>query len=353
MPPFARFLIRRVIAIPVTFILVTAVLYGLLMLTPPETRASLYMPRNASRMTVQGIRNMTNRIIETHHLNDPYPVQYTIWLGSLMRGELGWSPALNGDVKELLIKRSGITLELTLYSLLFFIPLGLVSGVIAGWRHNRLADHAFRLSAFISTSLPQFILAIMLIAVFYIWLHWFPLERVTTATSSIISSGQFKQFTGLVTIDGLLNKRPDVTLDALWHLVLPVISLSLVHWATLGRVTRVSVMDERQKEYILSGKARGIPARSLVWKHIFRNIIAPGLTSSALSAASLFTGVIVIELTFNLKGISSLIMDTVNTPDTAVTMGFSVYSVVVILLLMLVLDVIQAVIDPRVQFGEI
>lgn len=353
MPLFVRFMIRRLFGIPVTFIVVTAVLYAFLMLTPAATRASLYMPRNVARMNAQGIRNMVERIIETHHLNDPYPVQYTIWLGSLVRGEMGWSPALNGDVRQLLIKRSGITMELTLYSLLFFIPLGLASGAIAGWRHNRMADHAFRLSAFISTSLPPFILAIFLMAVFYIWLHWFPLGRYSSATSSILASGQFNQYTGLVTIDGLLNNRPDVTLDALWHLVLPVISLSMVHWATLGRVTRVSIVDERQKEYVLSGKARGLPARSLLWKHIFRNIIAPGLTSSALSAASIFTGVVVIELTFNLKGISSLIMDIVNTPDTAVTMGFSVYSVVIILLLMLILDVIQAMIDPRVQAGEI
>lgn len=353
MPPLIRFLIRRLIGIPVAFIIVTAVLYALLMLTPVENRAALYMPRNVARMNVQGIKNMTNRIIETYHLNDPYPVQYSIWLGSLAKGDLGWSPGLNGDVKELLLKRSGVTIELTLYSLLFFIPLGLVGGAIAGWRHNRLADHAFRLSAFISASLPSFILAIILIAIFYIWLYWFPLERMSHATNDLLASGSFKQYTGLVTIDGLLNLRPDVTLDALWHLVLPVVSLSMVHWATLGRVTRVAVIDEKQKEYVISGKARGIPARALLWKHVFRNIIAPGLTSSALSAASIFTGVIVIELTFNLKGISSLIIDIINTPDTAVTMGFAIYSIVVILILMLILDVIQGIIDPRVEAGEL
>ncbi len=353
MPPFARFLIRRIIAIPVTFILVTAVLYGLLMLTPPETRASLYLPSRVDRMSPQAIKNFIDNTIVTHHLNDPYPVQYAIWLGSIVRGELGWSPVLRSDVNDLLIRRTGVTLELTLYSLLFFIPLGLVSGAIAGWKHNRLADHFFRLSAFISTSLPPFILAIILMAIFYIILHWFPLGRLGLESNSIVSSENFRQYTGLITIDGILNRQPNVSLDALWHLVLPVISLSMVHWAILGRISRVAVVDERQKNYILAASARGISARSLLWKHIFRNIIPPGLTSSALSAASLFSGVIVIEMTFSLKGISSLILAIINIPDTAALMGFSVYSVVVILLLMLALDVIQALLDPRVQAGEI
>lgn len=353
MSPFVKFIIRRLIAILVSFFIVTAMMYAFLMLTPAETRATLYLPRRIDRMSAESIQRMVRQIVETHHLNDPYPVQYAIWLGYLARGDLGTSPTLQGGVRELLMERSGVTLELTFYSLLLFIPLGLVSGALAGWRRNGNMDHGFRLSAFISASLPPFISAIFLMAIFYVWVHWFPPGRLGTESNAIISSPEFIKYTGFLTIDGLLNRQPGVSLDALRHLVLPVITLSMVHWATLGRVTRVAVIDERKKEYIVAGKARGIPGKVLLWKHVFRNVIAPGLTSSALSAASLFTGVIVVELTFNLRGVSSLIMAIQNTPDTPAMMGFAIYSVVVILLLMFLLDVIQAVIDPRVQAGEI
>jgi peptide/nickel transport system permease protein len=139
-------------------------------------------------------------------------------------------------------------------------------------------------------------------------------------------------------------------LDALRHLVLPVITLSLGYWGLLGRVARSAVIEEQHKEYVTAARARGVSERLLVWKHIFRNTLTPTLTSSMLSTAALFTSVFVVEIIFNFRGVSSLVVASFTyTPDAPTLLGFAVYSVLVVLILMLVLDLLMALLDPRVR----
>jgi len=351
--PFLRFLLYRLLSIPVTLLIVSLILYGTAMLFTPEQRASLYLPKSLpSNLTEEDLQRLTRLIIRRYHLNAPFPVQYSLWLGNLLRGQWGYSPVMRDDVLDALISRTPATAELTLYSLLFFVPLGLVSGVIAGWKKGRGPDNRFRLLAFIATSIPPFILAILLLTIFYIGLYWFPPERISTANSLLIRSSNFHTYTGLITLDGLLNGRPDITLDALRHLVLPVLTLSLLHWATLGRVTRAAMIEELQKDYIIAARARGIPERKVVWQHSFRNTFAPALTSATLSAAALVTGIYVVEIIFNFHGVSEIIVRSMEfIPDAPAALGFSIYSVMVVLVLMFALDIVQAAIDPRLREG--
>ena len=354
MPPFLRFLISRLVSIPVTLFVITAVLYGFVMLTPPEVRASLYLTAGASspRLSEAQIQRLLDNVIQQYHLRDPYPVQYAYWAMNLLKGNWGYSPVLHDDVLDALLHRTPVTAELTLYSLVLFIPLGLVSGVLAGWKRNRSADMRFRFSAFMATSLPVFILALILMGIFYVGLGWFAPERLSIRNAMDIRDGTFLTYTGLLTIDGFLNGRPDIAVDAARHLVMPVFTLSLLHWATLGRVTRASMIEELQKDYILAGKARGIPDQDIIWKHALRNVLSPALTSSALSAAALFTGVFVIEVIYNFKGISELVViGTLGIPDAPTVLGFAIYSVIIVLALMFILDVMQAIFDPRVREG--
>jgi ABC-type dipeptide/oligopeptide/nickel transport system permease component len=165
------------------------------------------------------------------------------------------------------------------------------------------------------------------------------------------NSSSFRTFTGLLTIDGLLNGRPEVTLAAARHLVMPVISLSLFHWATLGRVTRASVIEEVNKGYVTAAHARGLPRSRILWGHTVPNVLVPSLTASALSAATLITGVYVIELVFGWPGVSRLITNSMWQPDVAMASGFAVYSVVAVLSVMILLDIVQLVVDPRLRRG--
>lgn len=190
-------------------------------------------------------------------------------------------------------------------------------------------------------------------SIFYVGLRWFPIGR-SGILDVTLRRATFTPYTGLLTLDGLLNGRLDITLDAFRHLVLPVFTLSLSHWATLGRVTRVAMIEEIDKEYITAARARGLYNRSIIWRHAFRNALPPALTSSILSAASLVTGVFVVEVIFNIKGLSELITKGMGsiTPDTPLALGFAVYSVLLVMPIMLILDLLKAIVDPRLREGE-
>lgn len=224
----------------------------------------------------------------------------------------------------------------------------------AGWRKHSAYDRRFRAAAFIASSIPLFILALVLLDIFYVAVYWFPPERLSIANSQLVISNEWRQITGLVTIDGLLNGRPDVSLDGLRHLVLPVLILSLMQWATLGRITRVSVIDESQKDYVLAARARGVRERNLLWGHTFRNVMPPALNSTALSVAWLLTGVYVVEIIFNFNGISDVVVrGLLGIPDASSVLGFAIYNVILVSLVMFALDIIQVIVDPRLREGMI
>jgi peptide/nickel transport system permease protein len=353
MPPFLQFVIRRFLTIPVSLLVITIILYGGVMLTPPEARAALYMPENIpARANEQQLKNMQERAIEQYHLRDPFPVQYYYWVKSLIDGSWGYSPALNDYVLPSLLRRTPATLELAFYSLLMLIPLGLISGVAAGWKRGGAFDRGFRAMAFLSTSTPPFILAIVLLSIFYINLNWFAPGRIDMGYRFEITDGDFVTFTGMLTVDSLLNGRLDIFKDAFRHLAMPVFTLSIYHWATLARVTRVSMIGEERKEYVVAAKARGLIERRVVWKHVFRNILSPSLTSMTLSATSIVTGVFVAEIIYDINGISEVILGAMSgIADASAALGFAMYSVIMILLLMFLLDVLQAAFDPRVREG--
>jgi peptide/nickel transport system permease protein len=335
-----------------SFVFITLILYGGIMLVPPEARVQLYIPKGKGgiRAPERIPESVTKALIAEHHLEDSYLLQYGHWLGGLFEGSWGYSAALKEDVLPALLRRTPATLELGLYSLLVFMPFGLWSGLLAGWRPGRPFDLAFRLCAYTGLSMPQFILGLLLLTVFYAKLSWLPPGRLDLLLDLRLEQGSFQHYTGLLTLDGILNSRLDISLNALKHLVLPVFTLSLYHWATLGRITRTLIMEERHKDYLLAARARGIPESRLIWRHGLPSIMGPSLTGIALSAASILTGVYVVEAIFLLNGISRVIVVAMSyQPDAPAILGFAVYSVIVVIALMFVLDVLRVLIDPRVR----
>jgi peptide/nickel transport system permease protein len=347
---FTKRILQRLLIIPLTLFIITALLYGVVMISPPDARAELYMPPNAPRIQTAEMRQtLVNRIIAENGLDDPYPVQYIRWARRLLQGDWGYSPVFSSDVLPLLRLRVPVTLELTFYSVLVLIPLAVLSGAVAGWRVNGRLDTLFRVFAFLGTAVPPFILGLFLLSIFYVGLDWFAPSRSSFFLFMLENEG-FRTFTGFLTIDGLLNGRLDVTLDAFRHLVLPVFTLSLLHWATISRVTRVAIVEEKSKEYITAARARGLPRTTVLWRHAFRNVLLPAMTAGTLSAASLVTGVFVIEEVFTFNGLSELLTASVyGTPDAPLLLGFAIFSVLLVLPIMVVLDIIKLLIDPRLR----
>jgi peptide/nickel transport system permease protein len=179
----------------VTLILITAALYATVMLTPPETRASLYMPKRTSpRMTEEMYQELLQQMIEKYRLDAPFPVQYFSWAGQLLQGNWGYSPNLQENVFTGLMRRAPATLELTFYAILIYFPLGLLSGVLSGTRKRGIFDRLFRSTAFVATSLTPMILAIIMMVVFYITLRWFAPGRLGSAFAPMIISSHTPVF---------------------------------------------------------------------------------------------------------------------------------------------------------------
>jgi peptide/nickel transport system permease protein len=350
MPPFLQFLIRRIIAIPISLVIITMLLYAGVMMTPPETRASIYISEPPPRLTDVDIARLTESTIQKYHLRDPYLIQYGYWIKSLLQGTWGYSPTIHENVLPALLRRTPATAELMLFSVLLFVPLGLTSGVFAGWRQHRAFDNTFRFTAFVATSFPPFILALIFLAFFYVDLHWFAPGRITQVYGFQITDPAYRSFTGLYTIDSVLNGRFDIFLDSLRHLAMPVFTLSIYHWATLGRITRSTIITERHKEYLVAAQSRGLTDRQIIWRHAFWNTLAPSFTSMALSAAALVTGVFVVEIIYRINGVSDIIVRAMQgSPDAPAALGFCLYSIVMVLFLMFVLDILQSFFDPRIR----
>ena len=350
--PVLKFFIHRLWVVLATLLVVTAAIYGTVLLAPVESRAQLYLGhRLRANLPEDILQRHIDWIIQEQGMDDPYPIQYVRWLGLLIQGEWGWSPTLRADVLKALLARTPATVELTLYALLLFIPLGLTSGAIAGWKRGRGADQGFRLFAYIATSIPPFILGLVLLSILYVGLHWFMPGYLSTSENMVVKSDSFRSYTGLITVDSLLNGRIYVFWDGVRHLAMPVFTLSLFHWATLGRVTRASVIEEVNKGYITAAHARGVPDGRVLWRHAVPNVLVPSLTTSALSAATLITGVYVIEIVFHWPGVSKLITTIAWQPDVALATGFAVYSVLAVLAIMILLDIVQVVVDPRLRRG--
>jgi len=333
----------------ITLVLITAALYATVMLTPPETLASLYMPKRTSpRMTEEMYAELLQDMVDKYHLDDPFPVQYFHWAGKLLKGDWGYSPNLQEDVFVGLLRRAPATLELTFFAMLIYFPLGLLSGVLAGSRKKSTADRLFRIAAFVATSLTPMILAIIMMVVFYISLRWFAPGRISNAYAPLIASENFTSYTGFLTIDGLLNKNPKLSLDALRHLAMPALTIAFAQWGILGRITRATIIEENQKEYIIAGRARGLRERTLAWRYALGNAAAPVLTHSMLTAASLLTNVFVVEIIFNYPGLSSVGVKTLAfIPDASSAMGFAIFSTILVLVLTTLLDLLKVVVDPR------
>ncbi len=353
MSAFAKFLLGRLLAIPVTLLIITVALYGIVTIAPPEERALLYFPpRTRNNMPEELFQAKVDQIIEEHGLADPFPLQYLHWISNLLKGDWGWSPTFNADVLTLLTQRTPVSAELALYALILLFPVALASGLIAGWLPGSRFDSSYRFLAFLGTSIPPFILGLFLLSIFYVGLHWFPPGR--TGFHGLFSpSSDFVSHTGFLTIDALLNGRFDIAIDAARRLVLPVLTLSVLHWATISRVTRVAVIEERSKDYIVSARARGLKRHTVVGRHAFRNALLPALTTGVLSAAAIITGVFVVERVFNIKGLSELLVGSFfGAPDASLTMGIAVYTTLLVIPIMFVLDLLKGVADPRLLEEE-
>jgi len=214
-------------------------------------------------------------------------------------------------------------------------------------------DHATRTLSIIGWSLPTFWFGLILISIFFVGLGWFPTGRLSPNLQAFVSSpaSEWTRYTGLYTIDGLLNGRLDIVIDALRHLVLPVVTLVVVIIALTIRVMRSSMLEALNKGYIVTARAKGLAKGEVINKHARRNALIPVVTISGMLIAGMLTGLTIVEYIFNIPGIGMFAANAAISLDIPAVLGFALLSALVIVIANLLVDILYAYIDPRIRLG--
>jgi len=350
-----NYIIRRLLILPVILVGVTMLVFVMLSLLTPYERASLYV----SDIPKRG--GAIDDIIEKYGLDDPIPMQYWKWMvgvrdedtgevkGGILRGDMGFSKVGKSTVAEVIQRRLPATAELALWAAIPLIGLAVWMGMQAAVHHNKFIDQVLRVIAIIGWSLPVFVLGLILLMVFYAQLDWFPPERLSSWASQAVQSGEFIRYTQMNTLDSLLNLRFDIFLDSLRHLVLPVISLSVVSWAFLLRITRSSMLDTLRQDYMTTARAKGLGERTVIRGHAVPNALIPVVTVGGLTMIGLFNGVVITETVFNYPGLGKFMADAATALDVVSVLGMTLFSSFVLVFGNLVVDVMYGVVDPRIR----
>lgn len=336
------FVLRRLLLLPLVGIGVTLLIFGLLQLVSPQMRASLYVtdPRQ--------LRDIDS-IIRERGLDKPVHVQYVRWMGNVLRGDLGWSETAKMPVARAIATFFPATLELTIFAVIPILSLGIWLGTLSAVHRDRLLDHVSRFFSISGTSMPTFVWGLLLLMLFYGAWQLFPPGRLSLEPSLYVLSPQFRPYTRLVTVDALLNGQLWVFVDAVRHLALPVLTLSLVSCATLVRVTRSSMLETLRQDYVRTARAKGLETRIVVNKHARRNAMIPVVTLSALLFVGLLNGVAITETVFGYPGIGLWGVNAALQLDIAAVAGFALFNALLLVGGNLAADVLYAWIDPRIR----
>ncbi len=269
--------------------------------------------------------------------------------GGILRGDLGWSKVGKSSVTDVIARRLPATAELALWAAVPLIGLAVWMGIMAAVNHNKLTDQILRVTAITGWSIPTFVFGLLVLMIFYARLGWFPPERLSDWALRVVTSPEFTRYTHMNTLDALLNLRFDIFLDSLRHLVLPVLTLSVVSWAFLLRVTRSSMLDTLRQDYMTTARAKGLAERNVVRRHAVPNALIPVITVGGLTLIGLFNGVVITETVFNYPGMGSFLAEAALSLDVISVLGITLFSSFILVFGNLVVDVLYGVVDPRIR----
>ncbi|WP_311221453.1 MULTISPECIES: ABC transporter permease [unclassified Acidovorax] len=278
-------------------------------------------------------------------LDRPLPVQFAYYLRDLLHGDLGNAVLTGNPVRDDLARVLPATLELATLAILLGAGLGVPLGVYAATQRGRLADHLVRLFSLVGYSTPIFWFGMMGLLIFYAWLGWAGgIGRV-----GIAFEGMVPTVTGLLLVDSLLAGDGAAFRSALRHITLPAFILGLHAMAYISRMTRSFMLAQLSQEYVLAARVKGLPERTVVWGHAFRNILVQLLTIVALAYGGLLEGAVLIETVFGWPGFGQYLTSSLLLGDMAAVMGSVLVVGVIFVTINLVTDALYRVFDPRTK----
>jgi peptide/nickel transport system permease protein len=338
------YIVRRLLLMIVVVFGATILLFGIMMTFSPERRAAVYInsPQQAQDLP---------KIVKLYGLDDPFYLQYFRWLKKISKGDFGYSSTAADTFWPAFWRYLPVSLELNLFEAPLVIMLGVWLGTLSGIKHDSIVDHTVRFGAITFWSLPTFLSALVLLMLFYGYFHVFPPGVLSDHFLQYIldNPDQFVRYTHMSTIDGILNGRLDIALDAFNHLVLPLTTSVLVLVAMVVRVMRSTMIEEISKDYIITAVAKGADEKTVYYKHARRNAMIPVVTMTGLIVAFLIQGNIEVEYVFNRKGIGFWLANAAIQLDIPALMGLIIIISVVFVTVNLIVDLVCAYIDPRIR----
>lgn len=311
-----RYVVQRLLVAVPLLLVITFAIFALIHLAPGTPERALLGARPASPETFAAIR-------ERFNLDEPFLVQYLLWLKGVVGGDLGRSIQSKQAVSAAIGQRIGLTVYLGVYATVIAIGLGIPLGMWAALRRGSKTDRAVVGISVFGVSAPTFATGLLFIYLFGVVLNWFP------------TFGAGRGF-----------------FDRAWHLTLPAFALGLSLLALIVKITRAAMIDELDKDYVAFARARGLPRRRVLGRYVLRNALIPVITAASLVVVGLFGGAVLIEVTFGLEGLGTLLVDSVADRDIPVVQGLVLITAVFIVVVNLGIDVLYTVIDPRIRYAR-
>ena len=307
---------RRLLLVIPTMLVVAIFTFGLLQITPGDPAALLA----GEEETAEDIEKIRKRL----GLDKPVSEQFVTWIGKLARGDLGTSIRSGKPVTGIIIGRLEPTIALTILTEIVAISVAIPLGVLAAWKANTWIDRVVMSFSVLGFSIPVFWLGFLLIWVFALTFHLLP------------AGGYQPIFEGFWPF----AKR----------MILPTVSAALVIMALVARITRASVIEVLQEDYVRTARAKGLGERLVLWRHTLKNASLPIVTIIGLGFAALLTGVVVVEVVFAVPGLGRLLSDAIKARDYPIIQGLIIVLSAIYILVNLAVDVIYAYLDPRIRY---
>jgi len=347
-----RYLIHRLVSVIPTLFGVTIVVFLLLRLIPGDPAVAM-LGEHAAKDNVERIREQLglNRpmFLDAEALKEGdfegfFDSQYIRYLGRLAQGDLGDSIHRRIPIAQELKHRFPATIELALSAMLVAVLIGVPAGIIAAARRNSVWDAASMIGSLIGVSMPIFWLGLMLIMLFAVFLGWF------SVGGRLDPNTELETITNFYIIDSIITGNMDALVDTLNHLVLPVIALATIPMAIIARMTRSSMLDVLQADYVRTAHSKGLRERVVLSRHALKNAFLPVITIIGLQTGSLLAGAILTETIFAWPGIGKWVYDAILGRDYPVVQSGVLLIALVFVLANLLVDVSYAYLDPRIHY---
>ena len=310
-----RYVGKRLLQLIPVLIVVSIIIFGMIRISPVDPVAVILGGKQTTPEVIANIRAL-------YHLDQPIPNQYVLWVTGVLRGDFGQGYQYKQSVTSLIRSRLPVTLGLVAISFCIMLLVSIPLGVLSAIRRNTWLDRILSVLSLILVSAPVYLICILMIMI------------IARIAPSVAFTGSFSNFS-----------------EFLQRMLLPSLALSFSMIALTMRVTRSSMISQLQSHYALTAVSKGLPYRMVVFKHAFKNAIIPVITIISIQVGTMIVGAVLVENVFSLPGVGSLLIDSIKASDYPIVQGITLLLVSVFLIISMLVDIVYALIDPKIRLN--